>query len=91
MQRVKVYSFAGMLGESGSKTVPAAKIQKAINDFLHEFPTIKVLDVRICSDAAPVSSPSEPHMGSVFEVFVVLLYEADESVLERLRKSDSSE
>lgn len=88
MQRVAVFNFSGMLGVVGSKTVEGYKIQDAVNELLQRFPAIKILDIRICSDASPVSSPSEPHMGSVFEVFVIVLYEADDDTIEEIKKQE---
>ena len=89
MQRIEVFKLNGMLGPSGTKTIGPLEIQKPINDFLHEYPGINVLDIQACSDAAAVHSPHDnAAMCSVFEFFVIVRYEADDALAEQLRARD---
>ncbi len=89
MQRIEVFKLNGILGPSGTQAIGPLEIQKPINDFLHEYPSLNVLDIQVCSDAAAVFNPHDGSaMGSLFEFFVILRYEADDTLAEQLRKRD---
>ena len=78
-KRVQVIGDSGILGGDARGVACSPKtLQDRINSALARFPTANLLDIRLTSYATPVSSDSNPNMGSVLAVVAVLTYEMDD-------------